>query len=231
MRKDRIINYSTYSLSMKMLDQVDYWDVDVIPEDYRLFFKAYFNLNGKVEVEPIFLGVHADAAEASGYVSTMVNQYEQMKRWAWGASDDAYIIKNWLINHQIPFWTRTMRVIKVLEDHFLWPVNWFVITLGANIPLLLNPEFSQTVLGANLPKITFGLLTLAWVFLFVMIAVDLRQRPKSDRPISPIKRILMPLEFILMPVTGLFFSALPGLDAHTRLMLGKYIEYRVTEKV
>ncbi len=231
MRKDRIINYSTYSLSMKMLHEVDYWDVDVIPEDYRLFFKSYFKLDGKVEVEPVYLSVHADAAEANGYVNTMINQYEQMKRWAWGASDDAYIIKNWMTNHQIPFWTRTMRVVKVLEDHFLWPVNWFVITLGANIPLVLNPEFSQTVLGTNLPKITFGLMTLAWVFLIVMIIVDLRQRPKSDVPLSPIKRMLMPFEFILMPVTGLFFSALPGLDAHTRLMLGKYIEYRVTEKV
>jgi hypothetical protein len=41
----------------------------------------------------------------------------------------------------------------------------------------------------------------------------------------------MPLEFFLMPIAGFFFNALPGLDAHTRLMLGKYIEYKVTEKV
>jgi len=34
-----------------------------------------------------------------------------------------------------------------------------------------------------------------------------------------------------MPIAGLFFGALPGLDAHTRLMLGKYLEYRLTEKV
>jgi hypothetical protein len=32
-------------------------------------------------------------------------------------------------------------------------------------------------------------------------------------------------------LAGLLFTALPGIDAHTRLMLGKYIEYRVTEKV
>ena len=35
----------------------------------------------------------------------------------------------------------------------------------------------------------------------------------------------------MLPIIGFFFSALPGLDAHTRLMLGKYIEYKVTEKV
>jgi hypothetical protein len=34
-----------------------------------------------------------------------------------------------------------------------------------------------------------------------------------------------------MPLAGFFFTALPGLDAHTRLMLGKYLEYKVTEKV
>jgi hypothetical protein len=34
-----------------------------------------------------------------------------------------------------------------------------------------------------------------------------------------------------MPIVGFFFGALPGLDAHTRLMLGKYLEYRITEKV
>jgi hypothetical protein len=34
-----------------------------------------------------------------------------------------------------------------------------------------------------------------------------------------------------LPIVGFFFTALPGIDAHTRLMLGKYIEYKVTEKV
>jgi hypothetical protein len=34
-----------------------------------------------------------------------------------------------------------------------------------------------------------------------------------------------------LPIAGFFFSALPGIDAHTRLMLGKYIQYKVTEKV
>jgi hypothetical protein len=42
---------------------------------------------------------------------------------------------------------------------------------------------------------------------------------------------LQPLEFILLPLLGFFFTALPGLDAHTRLMLGKYLEYKVTKKI
>jgi hypothetical protein len=32
-------------------------------------------------------------------------------------------------------------------------------------------------------------------------------------------------------VVSFFLNALPGLDAHTRMLLGKRLEYRVTEKV
>lgn len=229
-RPDKLVNFSMYSLSLKLLDDVGYWDVDVIPEDFRIFFKSYFAKEGKVEVDPIFLPVYADAAEASTYWKSLTNFYEQEKRWAWGVSDDAYFIKGWLTHNEIPFWKKTIRVLRVLEDHFLWPVNWFAITLGATIPALLNPIFAQTVMGQNLPRVSFGILTVCWAFLLVILVVDLRQRPKRE-DVSLIRKITMPLEFILMPVVTFIFTALPGIDAHTRLMLGKYLEYRVTEKV
>lgn len=230
-RTDRLVNYSMYSLSLKLLDEVGYWDVDVIPEDYRIFFKSYFAKDGKVEVSPMHLPVIADAAESTSYVKSLINLYEQEKRWAWGVSDDAYFIKNWLTHTHIPFWQRTVRVVKVLEDHFLWPVNWFAITLGANIPVLLNPVFAQTVMGQNLPKVSFAILTSCWVFLATLIILDLKQRPKRHEQATLFKKIILPFEYLLMPVVTFIFTALPGIDAHTRLMLGKYLEYRVTEKV
>ena len=33
-----------------------------------------------------------------------------------------------------------------------------------------------------------------------------------------------------LPFVGIFFSNLPALDAQTRLLTGRYLEYRVTEK-
>ena len=229
-RTDKLVNFSCYSLSMKLLDDVGYWDVDVIPEDYRLFFKAYFKCEGKVEVDPVFLPVISDAAESTSYIKSLVNFYEQEKRWAWGVSDDSYFIKNWITHTEIPFWQRTIRVFRVIADHFLWPVNWFIITLGANIPVLINPVFAQTVMGQNLPKISFGILTSCWLFLAVIIVLDMRQRPKRQDA-TLFKKLILPLEYLMMPVVTFIFTALPGIDAHTRLMLGKYLEYRVTEKV
>lgn len=231
MRKDRLINFSTYSTSLKHVDDIGYWDTDVIPEDYRLFFKSYFAKNGNFEAEPIFLPIYADAAESSTTWGTMKNQYEQLKRWAWGVSDDAYIIKQYINAKTVPFWDKTIRVLKTIEDHFLWPVNWFAVTVSAFLPPLLNPEFNRTMIGKTLPQVTSTLLTLSLVSMIVIFVIDAANRPPRPNKKNVFSYILQPLEFLLLPIIGFFFSALPGIDAHTRLMLGKYIEYKVTEKV
>ncbi len=230
MRKDRLVNFSTYSSSLKHVHEIGYWDTDVIPEDYRFFFKSYFAKKGEFEVQPVYLPIYADAAQAGSFFKTIKNQYQQLKRWAWGVSDDAYIIRNYVLS-DAPFWDKTVRVFKVIEDHFLWPVNWFAITISASLPPLLNDKFNRTMIGKTLPQVTSSLLTISTVSMIVMILVDALNRPPRPKQKGFFSYIFQPLEFILMPVVGFFFSALPGLDAHTRLMLGKYIEYKVTKKV
>jgi hypothetical protein len=124
-----------------------------------------------------------------------------------------------------------MRVLKVVEDHFLWPVNWFAITVAAFFPPLLNENFNRSTLGNTLPQVTSALLTFSLISMFVIFVIDAINRPPRPNSRNPFSYIFQPLEFLLLPLIGFFFSSLPGLDAHTRLMLGKYIEYRVTEKV
>jgi hypothetical protein len=230
-RKDRLVNFSNYTASLQMIDAIGYWDTDVIPEDYRIFFKAFFTLKGKVEVEPIFLPSSADAAESTGMWKTFYNDYEQKKRWAWGVSDLPLFIKMYIADAKTSFVNKTIRLFRVIEDHLLWPVNWFVITAGVAIVNLVNPTFSRTALGFALPKISSSILSVTVVFMIILIAVELRQRPPRPQDQPKWKTWTAPFEFILMPIVGFFFGALPGLDAHTRLMLGKYLEYRVTEKV
>jgi len=69
------------------------------------------------------------------------------------------------------------------------------------------------------------------LFLIILLIIDMRRRPPRPEHMPKWRAWLTPLEFVLMPVVGFFFNALPGLDAHTRLMLGKYLEYKITEKV
>lgn len=230
-RKDRLVSAQNYSLSFQLLDQVGYWDGDVIPEDYHLFFKTFFATRGRVEVEAIYLPLFADAPEGKNLLASIKSQYQQYQRWAWGVSDDAFVIKNYFTVSGVPFLTKTLRLLGLVREHFLWPVNWFIITLGISIPVLLNPNFARTVLGYTLPGLSSLILTLSLAFLIVMIFIESRHKPLPPKGYPAWKIILSPLEFILLPVVGFIFGALPGLDAHTRLMLGKYIQYKVTEKV
>jgi hypothetical protein len=121
--------------------------------------------------------------------------------------------------------------MRVIQDHLLWPVNWFIITIGVSVVTIVNPAFKRTSLGFMLPRISSGILTITLLFLVVLLVIEFRHRPPRPKEVPKWRALLAPFEFILMPISGFFFNALPGLDAHTRLMLGKYIEYRITEKV
>lgn len=229
-QKDRLIANSTYSLSLKMLHQIGFWDVDVIPEDYRIFFKAFYKLGGNVWVEPIFLKTSMDAPLSSTYFNSLKNKYNQELRWSWGVSDDPLFIKWWFTVPNVPFVRKTIMLANVLIDHFLWPVNWFIITVAANIMPFVNPAFSRTTLGYELPKLAGIILTSCLFAILAMIIIDFRNRPKSSKS-SHARQFLFPLEFVLLPIVGFFLSTLPAMISHTQLMFGKRLEYKVTEKL
>lgn len=230
-RKDRLVSFSNYSTSFAMIDEVGYWDTDVIPEDYRIFFKCFFKFDGNVEVEPIYLPSFGDAAESGSTWKTFVNEYEQKKRWAWGVSDLPLFVEMFLKDPNTSFINKSLRLLRVIQDHILWPVNWFIVTAGVSILTIVNPTFSRTTLGYTLPRLTSGILSVSVAVLAILLYIDLRHRPTRPKEVAWWRSWLIPVEFVLMPVVGFFFSALPALDAHTRLMLKRYIEYRVTEKV
>lgn len=227
---DRLISNSTYSLSFKMLVEIGFWDTDVIPEDYRIFFKAFYKLQGNVWVDPIFLKTSLDAPQSTSYWKSIKNKYDQDRRWSWGVSDDPLFIQWWMTVPGVPFLRKTLMLYHVLLEHFLWPVNWVIITVAANVIPFVNPNFSRTTLGYELPKLAGIILTSCLFSTLMMIVIDFRNRPNSEAA-SKVKQFLFPLEFVLLPVVGFFLSTLPAIISHTQLMLGKRIEYKVTEKV
>ncbi|OGH38210.1 MAG: hypothetical protein A3B44_00970 [Candidatus Levybacteria bacterium RIFCSPLOWO2_01_FULL_38_21] len=227
---DKLVANSTYSLSFKLLKEIDYWDKDAIPEDYRIFFKAFYKLKGNAWVEPIFLKTSMDAPLSQGYLKSLKNKYDQERRWSWGVSDDPLFIKWWLTVPNVPFIRKTIMLYNVLIDHFLWPVNWFIITIAANIIPFINPVFSRTTLGYRLPGMAGAILTSCLFALLILVIIDFRGRPKHQS-LNKTREFLFPLEFILLPIVGFFFSTLPALISHTQLMLGKRLEYKVTEKI
>lgn len=227
----RFINFSTYSIALSSVVRAGYWGVDVIPEDYHLFFRVYFTFGQKVQTKGLFLPVLVDAAESHGFVRTIINQYEQSKRWAWGISDIPFVIRGVFFHTEIPVTDRMRRMILLLEHHIFWSANWFILTIGSTIPPLISPAFAHTVLGHNLARISSAILTLSAIFLIAVFIIDWRIKPPKPKDFATWKLPFLYLQWLTLPILSFFLAALPGLDAHTRLMLGKRLEYRVTEKV
>ena len=227
----RLVTQSTYSLSWRAVTDVGFWDVDVIPEDSHMCFKVLFHFGQRVKVRPIFLPVYADAAEGTTLSRTFKNQYQQILRWAWGVSDIPYVALSAQRAREMRWHTRAMRVGWYVEDHIMWPSHWFLLTLGGLIPRLINPAYAHSQVGLWQSSLVSAILGLCLPCLMLVIFMDWRLRPEHPDGEDAIDVLIGWASFLLLPVVGLLLCALPALDAHTRLLFGRRLEYHVTEKV
>lgn len=227
---EKLISFSSYAVSLQTVHEVDYWATDAIPEDSRFYWKSFFRYSGGFRAVPLFIPMYGDAVRARSYPRTLVQQYMQIRRWAWGVTDIPYYIRNAFAHSEIPRRQRIRRLVDLWLDHINWAIAPFVIIFGSNVPLLLNPAFARTTLGQNLPVYASWLLTGAFCCLIVLIYVEDRIAPARPAGWAAWRHAVAWLQWLFLPLVGLFFSNLPALDAQTRLMTGRYLEYRVTEK-
>jgi hypothetical protein len=227
---EKLQSFGSYSTTLHLVHDVGYWATDAIPEDSRFYWKSYFRYGDRFRAVPLFIPIYGDAVRARGYWRSMAEQYLQARRWAWGVTDIPYVIQNALSHPEISFWSRFWRVMNLFGEHINWAIAPFVVMFGATVPLLINPAFAETTLGQNLPLYASVMLTIALVGLFVLVIVESRIVPPRPARWGPVQRIASYVQWLGLPFVGIFFSNLPALDAQTRLLTGRYLEYRVTEK-
>ncbi len=227
---EKLQSFSSYSTTLHLVHDVGYWATDAIPEDSRFYWKSYFRYGDRFRAVPLFIPIYGDAVRARTYWRSMAEQYLQVRRWAWGVTDIPYVIENSLRHREIPFWSRFWRIVNLFGEHINWAIAPFVITFGATVPLLLNPAFAQTTLGQNLPTFASAMLTLAFASLLVLVVVEHMIVPPRPKEWTKLQHVISYVQWVALPLVGIFFSTLPALDAQTRLLTGRYLEYRVTEK-
>ena len=220
---------STYSLSLRMAHDVDYWDPEIIPEDWHMFLKCYYSFGGMVEVDTMYTPIYMDGIRSRTYARTFVSYFEQARRHAWGCTDIPYAVQQVLDHPEIPLGRRLSRLWALCESHFLWSTQWFLVTLGRVVPVLL------VALGlADFPEwfrdISRWLLTPCAGTLLLIIALDTIMRPTRPANFRWWHFPFQYVQWFAMAVITFFTSALPALDAQIRLALGKRLEYKVTEK-
>jgi hypothetical protein len=227
---EKLVSFSSYSTTLRMVHEVGYWATDAIPEDSRFYWKSYFTYGDRFRAVPLFIPIYGDAVRARSYWRSMMTQYIQARRWAWGVTDIPYVVQNAIRHSEIPLLSRVWRVTNLFWEHISWAIGPFVITFGALIPLILNPAFGQTILGQNLPIYASTMLTMALLALAVMIYIENSIVPRRPLSWGWFPRFISYVQWIGLPIIGILFSNLPALDAQTRLLTGRYLEYRVTEK-
>jgi len=223
-------NFASHSQPLEALIDTDFWATWSVVEDGHQYWRSYYRYNGQYRVEPIYAPIYQDATLASGYFKTFKNQYLQLRRWAYGVSDIPYVAIQNARHPKIPAGSRTVHFWRLFEGHFSWATAPLILTFVAWMPLFLNSTFKYSVIAHQLPIIASQIMTIAMIGLFITIwlsIMSLPQRPKSKKKVQG---IFMILQWALLPIVALGFGALAAIDAQTRLMFGKYLGFRVTEK-
>jgi hypothetical protein len=229
MDKDKYKSFSSRSLSFRTVLDVNYWDPSVIPEDSRQYWTAFTIYDGRHRLVPIYSPIYMDAVLSDTYVKTFKSQYMQLRRWAWGVCDFPFVALNLWYHPEIPRREKIYRIFEFLENSFFWATGPILLTFTGFIPGLLNADFRDTVLAYNLPRIMSDLLTYASAGIIMCAVISLSLVP-SNKSKGIIGRISLSLQWILVPIVSIILSAIPALDAQTRLMFGRYLEYKVTQK-
>ncbi|MFA6285378.1 MAG: glycosyltransferase family 2 protein [Parcubacteria group bacterium] len=233
MRPEHMVTFSSHSEAFKTIVDVDYWPVNVISEDSIIYWKCYTYFNGNYKVKPIYLPVSLDAVLADTYWHTIQNQYKQKRRWAYGIENFPLLARAFLANKKIPLRKKAKHLFTMLEGHWSWATNSFVIVLLGWLPVMIGgPKFNESVLAHNLPYMTRYLMNAALIGLVVSMFLSLLLLPPRPKRYSRKRYIYMFLQWFLVPITAPFLGAMPAVDSQTRILFGKYFgEFWVTEKV
>jgi hypothetical protein len=230
-RPHRLVAFSSYTCSLRFVHEVGYWDKDVIPEDSRFYWKSFFTFGERFSVRPVHLPLYGDSPQSRDYASTHLSQYNQIKRWAWGITDVPYVLKRLFKHPEIPLWLRIRRFGNLFLNHLNWIFLPVLLMFGSSLPVMVNEDFSITDLGYTLWLYSSLILTTTLSTVIALIVLEALMLPPKPGSWGRLRRGMAYLQYFSYPVVGLMLSVLPALEAHTRLLLGKYLEYRVTEKV
>jgi len=232
-RRERLATYSSHAMSWRALVEIDFWSTNMVSEDSRIFWHCLIFYQGDYRVEPLYFPVSMDVCMDKNRWRTLKNLYKQQRRWGWGVENIPYIIFNFIKDKTKKFsWRKKLFYIFIqLEGFHSWATNALIIGVIGWMPMLLGGDrFNITVLSSNLPYVTRILMTLAMIGLVLSAIISTLLLPKRPAQYGFIKSAKMVLQWIFLPLTIIFFGAIPGLDAQTRLLLGKYMGFWVTPK-
>jgi hypothetical protein len=229
LRKDENKSFSSRAMSFRSVIDFGYWDPMVVGDDSRQYWTAFFVYRGRHYLENIYSPVYMDAVLSDSYWKTLKSQYKQLRRWAWGVCDFPFIVFNIFRIEELPLKRKLYEVFHFLEGVYFWATGPILLLFSGMVPGRINQDFGTTVLSHNLPLIMSLLLNISSVGILVCLVITTRIIPFETQK-SLLKKVSLFLQWLLVPLVSITLSAIPAIDAQTRLMFNKRLDFNVTEK-
>ncbi|MEJ6488405.1 hypothetical protein PQI23_01565 [Leucobacter sp. USCH14] len=132
-------NFASHSQPMSALVEMDYWSRRTIVEDGHQYWRSYFHFDGRYAVTPIHLPITQDAVLGESLTSTLRAQFKQLCRWAYGASDIAFVgTRLFAKDRRAPFRATLARFATLLDSHVTLASVAPMVAFGAWIPIIVG---------------------------------------------------------------------------------------------
>ncbi|MEK7561865.1 MAG: glycosyltransferase family 2 protein [Patescibacteria group bacterium] len=228
LRPHMLRNFSAHAQPMSALIETDFWSVRTIVEDGHQYWRTFFRYDGKHEVYPVYVPIYQDAVLTESYKKTLKMQFIQVRRWAWGASDIAYVFYNgFLKKNRIPKPRMIAKFTRLLESHISWSTTPLILLLAAYPPFLFNP---QSYLANQLPHLVSWIQRILMAGILVSLFLSMRSLPPKPERYKRRRTVWMVLQWVYLPFTILIYSSFAAIYSQTRLMFGWYLGWVITEK-
>jgi len=230
-RKELLFTFSSHSMSFKALVDVGFWDRDVVSDDSRIFLQCYNRYNGNYRVIPMYLPISMDTVYAGDLKKSLVEQYKQMLRWGYGVENVPYMLWYFIRNKKMPWIKKIGPLWTQFEGSCSWATAPIIITFMGYLPFIFarSQEKSEAIIQ-NAPFILENLMNITIVGLLFTAVLSILLLPPKPSKYKFSKYFSMLLQWLFLPVTMIIYGSIPATDAITRLMLGRYLGFRVTEK-
>lgn len=228
-------NFSSHSQSLASLLVTNFWSKITVVEDGHQYWRSYMAFKGRYRVESMFIPNYQDAVLGETYKSTLKEQFKQLQRWAYGVSDIPYIWTRGLFGKEkidgVPFWPTLSRFLRHFENDVSWAAAPVLLAVGAWLPIIFARDSDASIVAHQLPVVARWVQTFTMLGVLTSIYVAYKILPPRPAHHKKSRSIFVWIQWVLTPITGLFYGATTGFYSQTRLLLGKYMDkFEATEK-
>lgn len=231
-RQDALVTFSSHSMSFRAIVDAGFHDKRIVSEDSRIFYQCFLAYNGEYEVTSMYLPVSMDTVRDDNWLQSIKNLYRQQRRWAWGVEHVPYLLWEFRKKKkEIAWWKRWKWVFVEWEGKWSWALVAIMITILGRVPLWVAPEaVRQSALWFNAPHVLGILMSISMIGLLLSAILSIPLLPKKPDSHPHHTYLIMVAQWVLLPISLIFVSAIPAIDAVTHMMFGKYLGFNISQK-